>query len=396
MTTKSITIPALSILAGTMLLNGCVDPDPDQPWSTRGESVTLSDADVAMLRPQVGTTEVVYLGKDLPRGKRIEVLDQIPIEIVETRVVETPVIVDALSPRESAVDLLVHAAHDDQPMLRAYAFEGLQHAPESLREVGELGLKDENRGVRFIATMAIGKSGLESMSPAIEPLLQDSSPSVQAAAIFALNTLGTPVNPNPLGGMASSNNPEIRANAYMVLGLLGNASAIGMIDSTLGKGMKLANPMRVRLTDLQAAEALVRLGQVEEVEPIRAALFAPVEQGELSILACDMLGRLQDQQARSMLMRLITAPDNQRRPLEIRMAAATAIFRLDPPFAPVVQTVIMEGVNDPDPRRRIQATAGLAISPSPEATSVLTSMMQDEDPTVRIAAAAGLVQRLDP
>ena len=29
-----------------------------------------------------------------------------------------------------------------------------------------------------------------------------------------------------------------------------------MIDSTLGKGMKLANPMRVRLTDLQAAEAL--------------------------------------------------------------------------------------------------------------------------------------------
>ena len=78
------------------------------------------------------------------------------------------------------------------------------------------------------------------------------------------------------------------------------------------------------------------------------------------------------------------------------MAAATAMFRLDPPYAPVIETVIMEGVNDPDPRRRIQAAAGLAITPSPEATSILNSMMQDDDPAVRIAAAASLAQRLDP
>ena len=158
--------------------------------------------------------------------------------------------------------------------------------------------------------------------------------------------------------------------------------------------MRLANPMRVKLTDLQAAEALVEMGRMEEIEPIRAALFAPVEQGEITILACNMLGRLKDQQARPMLMRLITAPGNQARPMEIRLAAATALFQLDPPHEPMLAGVIMAAVDDPNPWRRVQATAGLAVMPGAEAESTLIQMLRDGNPVVRTAAAASLARRL--
>ena len=109
-----------------------------------------------------------------------------------------------------------------------------------------------------------------------------------------------------------------------------------------------------------------------------------------------MLGRLQDQQSRPMLMRLITAPGNQARPLEIRLAAASALYRLDPPHEPLLASVIMNAAQDPNPWRRVQATAGLTVMPGTEAEDTLVKMLRDENPVVRTAAAAGLIQRWGP
>ena len=158
---------------------------------------------------------------------------------------------------------------------------------------------------------------------------------------------------------------------------MGNSSAIPVIKSNLGKGMRLENAMRVRLTELQAAEALVRLGDEDSIEPIRAALFTPVEQGELTVLACDMLGRLGDEQARSMLFRLIVASGNQARPRRRsrwprRGAPCSGLGRHFPSNSPAV---VLSQIKARDPRRRLQAAAILGIVPGPEALAALESLL---------------------
>lgn len=404
-TTKTLRLLAIP---GILFTVGCVQPDPNKPWSTREQSsvevgmaveeveaveeVAVSSPEpVVLLRPESTAPVEIEKTETVVVGKRIEEFGQIPEPV---RIATPMPEIANRSPREAAIDLLLHAAHEDDPLLRANAFEGLQYAPKELQEVVELGLQDENRGVRFVAAMSLAKAGLMALASSLEPLLADDSESVRAAAIYGLRTLGKPVDPTPLASMAMSNDPEVRANAYLVLGLMANPSAIPMIEASLGTSMRLANPMRVKITDLQAAEALVEMGRIEEIEPIRAALFAPVEQGEITILACNMLGRLQDQQARPMLMRLITAPGNQARPLEIRLAAAAALFQLDPPHEPMLAEVILTAVDDPNPWRRVQATAGLAVMPGAEAESTLIRMLQDQNPVVRTAAAASLARRL--
>ncbi|MHC4246694.1 MAG: HEAT repeat domain-containing protein [Planctomycetota bacterium] len=284
---------------------------------------------------------------------------------------------------------------DPQPIVRATAFEALEGDPDALYEAAPFGLIDENRGVRFVAAMSVGDAGLAGLAPLISPLLSDPSDSVRAAAIYAMNRIGEGADPSPLAAMARSDDPEVRANAYLVLGLLGNPSAIPLIESTLGKGMRLVNPMRVRLTELQAAEALVLLGDQDDIEPIRAALFTPVEQGEITVLACDMLGRLGDEQARAMLFRMIAASGNQTRPPEIRMAATASLFRLGPPLPEDLENLILSQVDDRDPRRRVQAAACLAVVPGQKALAALEGLLADGEPMVRTAAAGAILSRSD-
>jgi HEAT repeat protein len=295
--------------------------------------------------------------------------------------------------RERAQAILMKAANDKHPLLRTNGFEGLVWLPDTLAEMAPKGLVDVNRAVRFVTAMAVGTRAVQGMAPYLEPLLLDSSDSVRASAIYALRSIGEPANPSPLAGFVMSDDPEIRANTYIVLGKLGNPSAIGLIRSSLGVGMQLANPMRVKLSELQAADVLVELGEQSEVEPLRAALFAPVEQGELTILACELLGEIGDGQARAMLQRLLTAPGRQQRPLEIRVAAAKALFVLDEVPSQQLESVIMVAVASDDSRLRVQAASALGVVPGAHAESVLLGMLDDVDPLVVTAAAASIARR---
>jgi HEAT repeat protein len=300
------------------------------------------------------------------------------------------------SSAEPAVDpaaILRTASTNSWAALRAHAVEASIRSPKLLLELAPAALHDENRGVRFVACMAIAESGLQGATlnglvPQITPLLEDSSSSVRAAAMLALHRSGQKVNFTPLAAMLQDNDPEIRANAYLVLGELGNESAIPLIRQSLGRGMKLVNPLRVRLVDLAAAEALVKLGEEFEVEPIRAALFAPPEQAELTVVACDSVRRLRDEVARPMLERVVSASGNSMRSPEIRLAASRALARLGAGSAPLV--VAREYIAHPDARVRAQAAALLGDIGSPEALAILSGMLGDGNPSVRVAAAGGL------
>ena len=98
--------------------------------------------------------------------------------------------------------------------------------------------------------MAIARAQDRDLSLLVRPLLQDDSASVRAAAMLALARTGNSVDLSPLAAMLSENDAEVRGNAYLVLGELGNRSAVPLIRESLGRGMRLVNPVRARLVDL--------------------------------------------------------------------------------------------------------------------------------------------------
>jgi len=289
-----------------------------------------------------------------------------------------------------AVGVLEQAASSDHPQLRANAIEALEVRPDLLEPYARNGLVDENRAVRFVAAMTIGRAKLVQLAPLVEPLLHDESQSVQAAAIFALKRCGHRVDLNPLAGMLAGDDPEVRANAGMILGEIGEPSAAPLIESCLGRGMELAGPAKTRIVDIQLAEALVRLGRQEQIDSIRAALFLPVEQqGEITALACVILGRLQDGGAVGGLRALVDAGDDLRKPAEIRMAAATGLAMMG---QPVPAGIAAEYANEPQIELRYQAASALGYIGGADSVRLLQRMLQDGSPLVRVAAAAALLR----
>lgn len=297
----------------------------------------------------------------------------------------------SMSPHEAASELLATAMSSPYAAIRANAIEGLAKNPEALRPLVGRALVDVNRGVRFVAAGVIGKAGLCDQAHLLEPLVRDESDSVRAGAIAALVECGAKVDQSPLAGMLRSDDPEIRANAYLALGMIGNRSAAPMIRESLGRGMRLVNPLRVKLVELQGGEALVRLGDMAEIEPIRAALFAPGEQGELTVLACQILGRLGDHQSQGAMYRLARPAGEDVRPVEIRLAALRALADLGVPDRNQLLQLSAPSLKDLSPMIRAQACFTVGAIGGDAAVNALVPLMADLDPNVQVAAAGAIL-----
>jgi HEAT repeat protein len=241
--------------------------------------------------------------------------------------------------------------------------------------------------------MTAAAVGDQQLTPFLTPLIHDESLSVQAAAMFALHKLGEVVDFTPLSACVMENDPEVRANGYLVLGRLGNPSAMPLIEASLQQDVRRVNLMRLRMAELQGAGALVRLGRERMIEPIRAALFAPPEQAERTLLACDLLGELGDEGARPMLVRIVSNASPPYRALEVRMAAAKALLALAPPHPEALVELLRRGLADNDPRRRLQAVTALGEAEGPEVSSMLAALIDDPDPMVATVAAGAVVAR---
>ncbi|MBL9140477.1 MAG: HEAT repeat domain-containing protein, partial [Phycisphaerae bacterium] len=350
--------------AGTVLVGagGCSSPkqpEQAQPWSSREQSTTPT----GQARMSDG---VLVPAQSIP-------------------------VASSGAARDTAAALLREASHNPVPVFRANAIEALGAAPESLRQVAAGALADPNRGVRFVAAMSVGRAGLAEFASSVQPLLVDESASVRAAAIYALTKFGQRVDQTPLAAMALSDDPEVRSNAYMVLGELGNPTALPLIKKSLGKGMRIVNPARVRVIELQAAEAMVRLGDQNQIEPIRAALFAPSDQNELTALAAQIAGRLKDGGCRPMLIRLIDATGESSRPAEIRLTAAASLAELGPQDSGQIARLANAYIRDRDPIVRGQAALALARAQGPQAVPELEKMLFDADPMVQLASAKAVL-----
>jgi HEAT repeat protein len=309
-----------------------------------------------------------------------------PLVVTDTIDIET-----VTGVRAGAVDLLLQAADSTNPMLRANAIEALHGSPEDLERAVRIALGDENRGVRFVAAMTVGKKDLCELAPLVEPLLDDESQSVEAAAIFALRRCGRMPNLNPLAEMVLSPDPEIRANAAMVLGRLGDPTAMPMLRQAMRQTSPRVSRVRNRIVELQIAEAMVRLGDESAMDVIRAALFAPTErEGELTVLACMLSGELGDAAYAAALGDMAIRRGRRQEPAEVRLAATVALARLDPGRAP--REVAVEYVSSCRFQIRAQAASALGWSPAPATGETLRAMLDDPNPMVQVAAAGAVLR----
>lgn len=317
--------------------------------------------------------------------------------------------------RERAVEVLVKATVDREAVLRANAIEGLHEAPGRVEDAVRAGLSDENPGVRFVAAFTVGKLALKKSAAFVEPLLADSDPRVRAAAIFALTACGRTVDPTPLGDMLRDEHPLIRAEAARIVGEMGNRSAVPMLKSAAataddenskryGGGMDEQRVQAERVFQMQVAEALVKLGEAESSDALRAALYPASREGfESAALAAQILGTLKDQRAVAQLVDLIEqvvpgspaggdpAGKQFLQPKEVRLAAAGALGQMGFPDGQYVGVMYL---SDADATIRAQAVRVLGECQRAELARLASAMAEDPSPLVRVSAAAAVLRSL--
>lgn len=354
-------VPAAAALA--VLLAGCsgVDKSGRVPsWSSKDQSMT-SD----------GSVQLSVSQRTRP---------QLPVS-------------SSSSPARNARQLLDEASRAQDAQIRAIAMEAMQRDPTVLEPAVRRGLGDPNPGVRFAAALVGSKAALPGLAPLVEPLLLDPSESVKAAAILALQRSGRKVDPTPLAAMIVSESPEVRGNAAMVLGDLGNRSAIPLLQQGYERPMARAVPAAIRVVDLQIAEAMVKLGDLSQLEPIHAALFSRSDQGECIALACQIVTTLKDKSALPMLQRLIDAGGDDTRPTEIRLLAGIACMEIMNPGPEALAQLAVDSARDQRAPVRALSARLLGFFATPQSAAALSQLLRDRDPTVQVSAAASLLRQ---
>jgi HEAT repeat protein len=301
--------------------------------------------------------------------------------------------VEASALRERAIETLNMLAADPQPEWRLNALEALTDAPGRLVPAVERGLRDSNEGVRAGAAMIAGRTGIPGLVGALRPLLNDRSPYVQAAAIYALTKVGAPPDPTPLGTMLL-NDPSIRVRSHVVviLGDLGDPSALPMIRHALTRSAK-ASPVEQRLFQIQAAEAMYKLGEEAQIETILAALLpATADDLEVTALAVQILGELEYRPAIADLNNLAgdVDPSGRRMPAEVRLAAAAALAKLGQPRG--VALIADEFATDQNPALRAQAAYVYGAIGNAQDLARLKPMMGDQSGLVRVYASSAILK----
>lgn len=291
---------------------------------------------------------------------------------------------EPLTLRDRAVAQIFASIESSDGFIRANAIEAAQYAPEHVLTLVRRGLGDRSEAVRFAALMVIGKLRLADVAPAARNLVHDPSASVRAAALFALKRTGQRVDLSPLAGMLVSQEPKVRANAAMILGLLEDPSAIPMLKDLARYPLHKASAVQEALVRLQFTEAILRLGDHSVLDAMRAyACYSQFD--EVRVLGISMVGELGDRALEPAIEQLLNNS-----PLEVQIAAAGTLARLGREHG---LAVVLRGSESASAPVRAQAAMTLAHFRDPQALARLTALLDDPSEQVRIAAAAAILRR---
>lgn len=298
---------------------------------------------------------------------------------------------DSSTPTAGPIEVLQQARSNPDPLVRANAIEALAGAPEAQEEAVTFGLVDSNVGVRFVAAVSLGDSGRCDLVDLVRPLVDDPSASVRAAALYALAMCDAKPNLGLLAELVLGDEPTDRANAALILGKLGNQSAVGLLQAALARPLTNVDARRQRLVDLTVAEALVRLGSREHLEEIRASFFGSADAVELVAIATQMAGELGDQGLGHALEQMAFDTGPRKAGPELRMIAVAALGALTPDAAQ--PEIAMLFLDDPTAQVRAQAATALTWGNAAGQDAALGRLLADSNLQVRISAARAMLKR---
>lgn len=298
--------------------------------------------------------------------------------------------------REAAIGVLLALSASEDPQVRANAVEGLLPAPARLDAVLPAALADPNVGVRTVAAMVIGRGKIEGFVPAVRPLLADDSPYVRAAAIYALRALGEPADPTPLGSMVTGDpSSRVRAHAAFILGELGDPGTSSLLRDAATEDVARATPVELKVLQVQIAEALVKLGDAEQLHTVRAALYPSTpEELDATVLAVQVLGTQRDRASEGQLrnLALMRDPSGAPMPVEVRLAVAGALGAMG---ITEFEGAALEALELGGEPQQIQAAWALGEIASPNAVGVLEERLGSGSERVRVAVASALLRALE-
>lgn len=292
--------------------------------------------------------------------------------------------------REVAIDRLVEMVSSESPQVRANAVEGLSRAGARSESVVALALRDENPGVRSVAALVCGRAKLRALAPTLRDLLNDESAFVRDSAIGALREMGEKVDPTPLASdLLESSDPRLRAHAAFILGEMGERSAVPMLQQAWADPMRSTNETQRRLTRLQIAEALIKLGDDTSIDAVRAALYpSRPEELEATALAVQIIGEVRDRGSIDQLIYLSEQRGPQQMPAEVRLAVAGSLAKLGLTQGGFIAD---EYASNADPLIRAQAATVYGRTGHTGHLPRLGVMLDDPSEVVRVAAASGIV-----
>ena len=305
--------------------------------------------------------------------------------------------------KKRSIEIILQASSGKDPALRSNAIEAMQALPDRALPLTTKGLEDENPGVRFAAAVTAGMLKFRDLSPALRPLLRDENPSVRAAALYAMYTLGEKVDISPLGDMLASQDPVLCSNTALLLGLLGDGSAVPMLKAAARHDLPRVSEAQKTIIRLQIAEAVSRLGDNGSLDALRAGVFSQYH--EAKMLAITALGEVKDRSMEAALENMISRPDvdpvpkgadsqtlalSERLKSELRLAAAGALARFGNMRG---AALAVEKGADKEPVVRAQAAWVMGWMNDQPSLGRLGQLLDDPVPQVRVAAAAGVLKR---
>ncbi len=296
--------------------------------------------------------------------------------------------------RGYAVELLMTMTSSPHAEVRANAIEALESETTRLEPVVAIALDDPNEGVRSVAAMVAGKTSLESLLPTLRTLRGDSSPYVRASAIFALTRMGDAVDPSELAEILfQAENSRVRAHVAYILGELGDRSAIPMLKQAYMDRARNSTAIEQKLLRLQIAEAIVKLGDDESIDTIRAALYpSRPEELEATALAVQIIGQLRDRGSIDQLIYLVSDTADYTMPAEVRLAIATALASMGLNEGGYVAD---EYIDNALPMIRAQAASVYGHTGQMQNLGKLDGLMRDSSVLTRVSAAGAVLDLAD-
>jgi HEAT repeat protein len=270
---------------------------------------------------------------------------------------------------------LVTAAAAEDPVLRENAMEAVRRLKDaSARDIILKGLEDPMRIVRFRAALAAGEQRLADARPQLEAMADVNDPHLRIAVIFALHRLGVTEYSHDLEQTATNPEPGVRADTALVLGLLGEPSALKILK-VLARD---SNPV-VRQV---AWEAMWRLGDQSRVDELVGLTISKYADDQmLGLLA---LAAPRNETVREHVRTGLTSDHT-----ETSLVAARAMGQLNSDEG---YGVALKGAQSGEGRHRFLAALAFGAIGRTDAQPVLRNLLKDKDQRVRVAAAAAVLE----